>query len=195
MHDRDHAIAACGSVILKEGCTLNDYLRYMKLIITKRGDLSDKEIKSLSNVLDRLRLDPAGKVVVDQWACEVGLRTENIGQLEECTAALGAKAPNASTTIFYQWALAMHQGDLDLARALVERSKSSDMPAETRDRLERETSDAESHHSRNVFLGAVAGVLGLIALASAIYLWLMLRKRGGDATPPLAATEASAGGS
>jgi tetratricopeptide (TPR) repeat protein len=172
--DREHAIAACGSVLYLEGSQVNDYLRYLNLIVSKPGNLTDRETKSLGAVIQHLREDPAGKDFADQWECEVGIRLGDVARLEECTAALATKAPNEPTTLFYEWALASQKGQFGEAERILAQAKATKMPPGTIARLERDTQAASERHHRNVWLGILAALLAAVAVTALAF---VLRRR------------------
>ena len=190
LNDRENAIAACGSVLRLEGVDVSDYIRYLKLIITKRGTLSDREVTSMGAVVQHLREEPAGKGVADEWECEVGIRTQSVAQLEECTAALGAKAPDAPDTLFYQWTLAMQKDQPAEAERILGRARATAMPPDTIEHLENRTKAAVARHRRNVGLGILASLLALVAAAA---LFVLLRRREPDPSAPPAGQPAPSG--
>ena len=70
-----------------------------------------------------MKEDPAGREAVTDLECQVGARTSNVLQLQGCTRALSARAPNDAKTLTYLWALAVAEGRFEDGRKLAERAK------------------------------------------------------------------------
>jgi tetratricopeptide (TPR) repeat protein len=124
----DHAISACGQGLLHDGVLVKDYTHFVHLVLAK-PKLGHKETDALATVLAHMHEDPTGRDFVDDLECEVGVRTSNVAQLRECTAALAAKGKYDSKLLSYQWDLAVQESDFRTARELIERAKAAGVPA------------------------------------------------------------------
>jgi tetratricopeptide (TPR) repeat protein len=164
--DRDRAIESCGQALLRDGLTVDDYTHFVHLVLSRPGPLGDKERLALVAVLDHMRGDPAARGAVDGLECEVGVKTSNVAQLEECTAALAARSPGDPKTLSYLWALAMDRGKLDEAAQIVEQARAAGVPAESLDRMRRTIATRASRRrtTRILALGSILLLLGAIAL-------------------------------
>jgi tetratricopeptide (TPR) repeat protein len=166
--DRENAVKACGAALLRDGLTLADYTHYVHLLLGKPGALKPDEIASLGEVLEHMKQDPAGRDAAVSLECDVGTKTGNIGQLQECTAALTAMAPNDPKTLTYRWALAMQMGQIDEARALIQQARQAGMQPEAVDRMERALSARRWRFAIMAVGAAVAFAAALALLVSRI---------------------------
>jgi tetratricopeptide (TPR) repeat protein len=175
MGDRESAISACGAALMRDGLMVKDYTHYVHLLIGKAGPLKPEEIASLSEVIDHMKEDPEGRNAALELECEVGTRTNNVGQLEECTTYLAKSAPNAPKTLTYQWALAMMKGQTDEARRLLQQAKEAGLQPEAVDRMQKAVSAQSLGRWRVplMTLGAVVAAAGALAFAVS-----RLRRRG-----------------
>ena len=164
--DRDRAIESCGQALLRDGLTVDDYTHFVHLVLSRPGPLGDKETLALTAVLHHMREDPAGRAAVDELECEVGVKTSSVAQLEECTAALAARAPADPRTLSYLWALAIDRGKLDEAAEIVARARAAGMPAESVDRMRQTTMGRASRRGTvKIFaLGAISALLAAVAV-------------------------------
>jgi predicted Zn-dependent protease len=162
--DWKSAVETCATALTRDGVTVNEYAHYFTVALAKKGALSGQEVDVLSNVLDHLRGDPAGRQVVDDLTCQLGVRLEDVKRLEQCTTALAAKAPADPRTISYQWALALKRGNFDEAADLIERARATDMKPEGIDNMVRGTEAILATRRRRFYawgFGALAIALGL----------------------------------
>lgn len=160
--DREKAIAACGDALLRDGVTVWDYSRFVHLVIGKPGALTTKESAALANVIQHLREDPASRQVVDDLQCEVGVRTSNVAELRECTAALAARAPEDPKTTTYQWALAIQEGHFEQAAKLIDRARLLGVQPASLENMKQTTAAGEKRH----WLRQILVILGIGLLLS-----------------------------
>lgn len=170
----DKAIEACGSVLLLKDITLDDYARYMTLIVTKPGNLSRREVDSLTGLVEHLKHEPSARDSYYEIECSVAVRVDNMAELQECVDGLSATAPAAPSTILYQWTLALKRGQYGEARKAIEHGKRISMSAQSIARMEQETDDTVAQHYRKYVTGGIAMLLTLIAVGAGITL---LRRR------------------
>jgi hypothetical protein len=123
--DIEKAAATCGGGLLQNGVTVGDYAHYVRLMLRKPGQVSDKDQETLKAVVTNLKSDPSAHPLGDQLECEIGTRTSNLDELRECVPVLVARAPKDLSTIRFQWALAVREGHSSEARRLVELAKAS----------------------------------------------------------------------
>jgi len=157
--DMEKATAACGSALLVEGVTVGDYAHYVRLVLAKPGRLTTKDKETLDGVLESMRSSDRSRPAADQLECEIGARTSNVKQLEECTAALAAQAPDDVGTIGFQWALAMARSDFAAASQLVDRATQAGESEEKAQLMRRAIAAASRRRRWGVLLSALAVVL------------------------------------
>jgi tetratricopeptide (TPR) repeat protein len=123
--DLDNAINACGTALMLEGLTINDYAHFVRLLLRKPGPLTAKDAAAATNVINHLKDTETGKDAAYELECELGVRVSDVAKLKECTAALVQTAPSDPKTISFQWALAMQESKFGLARQLVAAAKAA----------------------------------------------------------------------
>lgn len=163
MHDPNDAILACGDALLHDGVTVQDYSHFVRLIMAKPGELNTKDQAALELVLRHMREDSSGRDAADELACEIAVRTSNVGELRECTTALATRAPNDPQTIKFQWALAVQEGRLDSADKLVERARAMGIPV---DQMQRTTDIDRRLRRKRIVLTLVT--IGLLVAAAVV---------------------------
>jgi hypothetical protein len=186
----DRAIQACGSALLFKYVPLDDYTRYMSLIVTKPGALSRQEVSSLTGLVDHLRSDAGARDVFYDIECAVAARTDSMSLLQECTNGLSATAPASPTTLIYEWTLAVKRGEFDKAKKDIDRAKRMVMPPVSIQRMERETDEAVGRHRRKITEAVLAGLLALIAVGAGLVLW---QRRSSPGSVPVTAPAAVGG--
>jgi hypothetical protein len=172
-------------VLYANGVQLDDYVRYLQLVVTK-PDLTSNDLASLKSVLDHMKEDPSHVATAAMWQCEIGVRTRNAAMLDECTNVLGGKAPKSAQTTMYKWARAVVAQDWAGARQSLADGKDT-LAGETWQRLQKLTDDGEARASRQRALIGLSVVLGVAALASLGWLlrgWRRDRPAVPPATPP-----------
>jgi len=172
--DRDRAIRACKYALDRRGVELQDYLRYVRLILGGQAPLTESEQGELTAVFQHLQKQPADAglgPVVDQLRCEMGVKLKSVPILEECTKHLATGAPNDPRTVVFQWNLAVLKGQRDEAERYVGLARKSGVVAESLDRMQRLTSDMGGRSGLVVVAGAAT--LGCLAIA----VLLVMRRR------------------
>jgi tetratricopeptide (TPR) repeat protein len=162
--DIDSAINSCGDALMLDGVRLGDYEHFVRLVLAKPGKLGDKEVAALGQVVQHMKDDPHGQSAVDEIECQIGVRTSNVAQLRECTAALAAKAPDAPKTVTYQWALAIQEGKFAEADRLVARAGTLGVPVEAM----KQTTAAGEKRRRLIVLGIL--LLSTLVAGAAAFL-------------------------
>jgi tetratricopeptide (TPR) repeat protein len=179
--DPEKALAACGSALVVEGVKVGDYAHYVRLVLAKPGPVTSKDQDTLAAALVSMRSsNNASRAAADELECEIGTRTSNVQELEECTTALAASAPNDLQTIRYEWTLAMARSDFAGAKVLVDRARKAGASNEETQRMDRVSAAAARRRLWGVVLSAVA--LALLGGALAL-LGRHFAARRGTATP------------
>jgi hypothetical protein len=127
---REAAIAACHSALGLQGVVLDDYVRYVHLILAAPGALAPNDLEEIKAVTTHLKSQPDARIVGYHLQCELATRVADVAALEECTAALAAAAPRDPKTISFQWALALQKGDGAEARNIIRRAAEAGMTAQ-----------------------------------------------------------------
>jgi tetratricopeptide (TPR) repeat protein len=162
------AVHSCGAALERTGATIKDYLRFVGLVLSKKGELVAEELAVLDKVLEHLKTDDAGKGVVDELACRIGARTRSVARLEPCTAALLAHAPNHPDTVYFQWALAAARGNASEASTFIARAREVSAKPEDILQMEKETQKIAGRWKNH--LGIALGLLLSLAAALGLYL-------------------------
>jgi hypothetical protein len=188
----DHAISACAQGLLRDGVLVKDYTHFIHLILAKPGRLGSKEIQAIGTVLAHMKDDPAGHDFVDELECEVGVRTSNVVQLRECTAAMAARGVEGPRLLVYQWNLAVLEGNFKQARELAERAQAAGVPADQVADMLKATASYE--RQRWLRIGMILVGLGLIGGGIGIGVRALMRRRarpagGAPPGPPTASVE------
>jgi tetratricopeptide (TPR) repeat protein len=188
--DIERAIQNCGSALLRDGTTLRDYTRFVDVVASRTGPLTPDETAALTRVVAHLRADPAAASAIDDVECKVGVRTSDIALLGECTRALSARDAGSAKILGYEWALAILEGRLGDAEALISRARASGMPVAE---MVQTTAAATASRTRERW-HLVVSLAGLgVLLTSALYAVWLLRRRApaqssakpkGPAAPP-----------
>ncbi len=150
--DYDKAIDACGHALLRDGLTVSDYTRFVRVVLAKPGPLAPKETIALRQVIDHMKAADAGRAAAVDLECEVAVRTSNVAELRECTTALRATAPDDAKTISYRWALALLENDFGQARKLIDDAKASGIDPVGLENMQRATSEDARYYWRRILL-------------------------------------------
>ncbi|MBC8134165.1 MAG: hypothetical protein H7X95_14380 [Deltaproteobacteria bacterium] len=171
VNDRDRAIRACKYALERPAVELQDYIRYVRLILSKPGDITAEERSAIQEVLVHLDKQPSIEATAAQIKCEAGVRQKDVALLEACTQTLAKLAPEDPKTIVFQWNLALQKGQQSDARRLVERAKKAGVVMANIERMEKVTESSRRAWPR--VLGIVAAALfGIGAL-----MWHLRRRR------------------
>lgn len=124
------AIEACADALSREGTSIEDFTRYVHLVLGKSGPLNATERTRVEGQIARLRGTEGGRLAADQLQCELGVRLNEVSILEECTAGLAAQAADDPKTIHFKWALAMLKREAGRAADLVDRARRAGLAPE-----------------------------------------------------------------
>ncbi len=168
--DRQRALGACKYAIDREGAELQDFTRFVELMVGKPEALLPEERTAVNDVLVHLDKQPGLAVPAAHLRCKAAVKMDDRANLEACTAVLATSSPDDPKTVVFQWSLAVMRGQRDQAALLVDRARA--MGVET-DSLERMSSVMSARGGRwSMLLGAIA--LGGAALLLAL---LAIRRR------------------
>jgi len=163
--EKDKALESCGQAILRAGARVGDYIHFVNLDLAKPGPLPEKDVVALGRVLQTLKEDRLGKDAVPELECKVGVRTSNVVQLRECTAALAASAPDGAKTVTYLWALATLEGQYDEASRLVARAGQAGVATPDLDNMRKATAAERTRHKQRILLVVLAVAVAFLAIA------------------------------
>jgi len=163
--DRDRAIRACRHAIDRPAVELQDYVRYVHLILGNEGQLTPGDRSELTAVLAHLEKQRSFDLVVNQLRCEMGIKLKDVPLLETCTKELARLAPDDPRTVVFEWSLAMHKGQRSEAERLIGLARKSGVVLENVNRMQELTSSLGSFPRRALLLVMAAAVLiGLLAV-------------------------------
>ena len=168
VQDRGRALGACKYAMDREGGTLIDYQRFVRVMVKKDGDLSPEERTLLNEVLAHLDQQPGMATPAAHLRCESGVKMKDEAAMRACTAALVKVAPDDAKTIVFQWSYAVMRGDRVEAARLVDRAKLAGVTVDGIEQMSSVTVSGRWWSSR---------VLGAVALAGAVLLALFLLGR------------------
>jgi hypothetical protein len=117
------AMEACADTLSRPSATVEDFTRYVHLVLGKSGPLNATERARVDAQIARLRRTEGGRLAAEQLQCELGMRVGDVAILEECTAGLAAMAATDPKTITFQWALAMQKRESGRAAQLIDRAR------------------------------------------------------------------------
>lgn len=189
MDNLAQATNACGLALGLDGVTTKEFVHFVHLVMRKPGPLSTNEGLALKNVVDHVKQDPNGLMLGNELECQVAIRMSDLARLSECSSALAGIAPNDSTTLMYQWDLAVRQRQFKLADQLLERAQAAGLKGDDLARMQKVTSEA---HLRNTWTFALTTLGALILLGSLVYglVAILSRRRATETTAAAAAPAA-----
>jgi tetratricopeptide (TPR) repeat protein len=166
--ERDRAVDSCRWALGRPGVTVADYTRFVGLFVGRPGELSKQDVVDLDAIVAHLKAEEQSGVAAFEVACTIGVRLQDVKRLEECTAGLRSKAPDAAQTVAFEWALALRRGDYREAERLVDRAQGVGMMPERVSKMREATVKALPIWRRALAdwkrSGAAALLLGVAAL-------------------------------
>ena len=133
--DYENALEACRTALGKLGVTVEDNLRYARLLIDhKPGGLSASDVEDVEAIGAHIQAqlnNDEGAAAAARIACMLGTYQSSASRLQRCTAQLAKLAPKDPDTLVFTWSLALLQGDLAKAEATLSAAKSAQLPAAT----------------------------------------------------------------
>jgi hypothetical protein len=178
VNDRERAIIACRYAIDRLGVELQDYVRYVHLILKKSAqgkavEFSVAERTELDRVLAHLEKQEGLELAVGHLRCEIGLKLKDVAMMETCTRALAKVAPDDPKTVVFQWSLAVMKGQTAEAQHLLERARATGVKHDGVELMESVTPSARGP-SRTA---KIAGATALLTIVFAAVLFAAIRRR------------------
>jgi tetratricopeptide (TPR) repeat protein len=185
---RDEALQACANAIQKDGVVVDDFVRFVRLVINRPGGTDPVELQDAQNSIQHLLQDDVSRSIGYQLQCELALKQKDDAALESCSAGLAKLAPDDPKAITYAWSLAIRKRDFERARTLVEQAKKNEQMKDAVAQMETSTRELEA---APVESGALDGstkqpmvqwLIGLlVALAGALYIARRITRAGSSA--------------
>lgn len=183
--ERAKAEDACGGVLLREGVTVGDYIRYADIVLAQREPLSDKQIARVDKIISHVRSSEPTVGAASEVQCKLGLRLNDEKRLAECTEHLDRIAPNDPKAISYAWLYAIMRLDREDAWKAVERAKAAKLEHGVIQTMETSTQNLRSPLVRALYQAnpvvLLASTLTFLALAAA----LLFRRRAHQGQEPI----------
>lgn len=182
--EREAAIAACYRATGLPGSKLADHMRYVELLLGKPpGEAFDvRELNELRASFTHLRKEGVTGPELEVLECQFAVVLEELEPLQLCVERLRTNLPAESPfRLTYEMSLALFQGDLQRARAILGEARQHDMNAESLQLMEAEiarraaTAPGGALASRSTVAGVLGGGLAVAALAAAG--WFARRRR------------------
>jgi hypothetical protein len=180
LDDWDKSYESCGQAISKPGATVEDFSRYVSVVLKKKGALTPDQIKGLDEVIAHLRSEVPKSPLPDELLCQVGARLQDPDRLQTCAQRMTQRAPSDPKTISYQWAAAIARKDYSEARELIDQARQKrQVPPEALESMAAATLAAEPWWLRTLrdqWAIAVA-VIALLGLLTTVLLTLRRVRR------------------
>jgi len=173
-NDRERAIIACRYAIDRPAAELQDYVRYVHLILLRPAPLSAEARQELAQVLDHLDTQPEVKAAASHLRCEVAVKLADVAQLQTCTQSLAALAPDDPKTVVFQWTLATMKGEKQRAQELLVRARAVGVAQEGVARMEAVTLGGAHLSARGM---TMIGVTTAALLAAGLAVAFTRRRR------------------
>lgn len=124
---KDLATAAefCAAALTLKGVTLADYSRYARVVLAKKGKISDVDVGNLDKVVTHLKDDASTRSAALDIQCTLGVRLADRVRLEQCAPQLSQMAPDSPKTTFFEWALAIQKKDYAAAERLTKKARAA----------------------------------------------------------------------
>ncbi|HVU03636.1 MAG TPA: hypothetical protein VHE30_17880 [Polyangiaceae bacterium] len=129
MGEREKALGPCKLALAFEGSTVDDHIRYSRLLMSKQGALTPAEIADIDAQVAHLHSQKVDGPA-DRIACELATKLDDTNRLAACTAGLVKTAPEDLGTVSFQWALALAQGNFSAADAAIQHAEKLGMTDE-----------------------------------------------------------------
>jgi tetratricopeptide (TPR) repeat protein len=121
--DAERARKACALALSADGVTVDDYAKFVRLVLAKTGPLDQADRAQIDEVVKHLLQDPKTLLPAYHLQCELAVRVSDQALLETCSRELYTRAPNDAKSVGFRWALAMQKQQYDEARSLIEKAK------------------------------------------------------------------------
>lgn len=159
------AIEACRTAITRDGSTVGDYTRFVRLLLAKGGLLTADDRRQIGIAIGALAKEPSAAADGAELEGELALRDGDSAALRAATAKLARLAPENPRTIFFEWTIAVEARDRRAAERLVGEARRHGVKVDVVGRMEAATSalplPASSRAPRWGLVGAGAFALAL----------------------------------
>lgn len=174
---------ACATAVSKEGTTVADYLRALRVSVANpAAPPTPVMVQDIDAMLEHLKEENVSEEAYAFFPCELGMRLKDDVRLRACVQHLSEKFPEDKRTTTYAWSLAVQSGDFAGARHIIEDWQTSgdlEVPAKQFDDMLLATEAAE-RKSRAESLRAWAsrsGIAGGVIAVSALVVSALRRRR------------------
>jgi len=173
LKERDKALAACRVALGLDGVRVEDYLRFVVLLLDHPGPVTKDETEDVTEIVKHLRGIPEAGTGADLVECQLAHRVQNFVLLAQCTARLAVAAPEDPKTISFQWAMALHKGNAPEAYRMIERATLAKASPELIQMMRKGTRALHRGPGPFVYAGAALLVVGVV-------LFVVIRRRNGS---------------
>ncbi len=176
--ERANALATCRRATGLNGVKLEDYLRYVALLLnTPDGQtLTPGEVAELDTVFAHLDTQQVATPEPEVLFCQLAVKLENAPRLKDCLQKLERKAPKSPLAFPYQFSLALLEGNTSRAREVIQAASDAGLSEGSIDAMEHQLS---LRGGRSTWALWVLGV----ALAGVLAWALWQRRRRGMPIP------------
>jgi tetratricopeptide (TPR) repeat protein len=177
-NNREKAVRPCRTALGHEGATVDDHLRYARLLISKPGKLGAQEISDIDAQVKHL-LDKKLEAPAHRIACELAVRLDDEKRLESCTAGLTKLEPDELGTVSFQWALAIRKGQFEQADNLIVRARELGMSDEGVAKMQAGAQEMKPlwRYAIENMRYVLGGSLFVVAVSILLVTWLRTRPR------------------
>jgi hypothetical protein len=182
----EKALAMCRGALGVGGVTVDDHLKFLKILLKKPGSLTDSQIVDADAVVAGLEgelgltKDDSGRKVIAEAKCQIGVKLEDPLRLSSCTKTLRELKAEPAKLYTFEWALAISEGDKDGARRVIEAAKQAGLPPAATAAMERGLSKADAVPAQRVFMSTLRrwwpALVATAALALAVFLGFRARR-------------------
>jgi hypothetical protein len=173
---REQAEQACRDALGRHGIQLDDYVRFVHLVLAKPGQLTSTASADVTSIIDHLQKNPETRIAGMHLQCELALHVHDVALLEKCTTGLSSVAPRDPKTISFLWALALEKGDRTGAENLIARAQAVGVPAGGIERMRQATSARLPTWPRRL-LDWRALFAAFLVVSAVTALWILRRRR------------------
>jgi len=160
--DRDRGLRAAKYAMDREGSQLQDFQRYVKLMVAKQGDLDAGELTALDGTFAHLDKQQGLEVPTAQMRCQAAVKTKDATAMAACTSVLAKAAPDDAKTIVFRWSYAVMRGQSDEAAQLLRLAQAAGVPGDSIERMSTVAFKSRWLSSRLLGVAALAGAVALL---------------------------------
>jgi tetratricopeptide (TPR) repeat protein len=135
--EQDKAETACAQALTLEGGVIDDYKRYIGLLLKRPGALDPTRVHNADAAFAHLRKSRVDEHSVLQLECLMSLKLQDAKRLRKCVQSLQERSAASAETIGYEWRLGILELDREAASAAIARGRAAGMKAAELDEMER----------------------------------------------------------